>query len=81
MPATPFEPLEPDNIIIDGEVVVTSHPEIKPILTNSGPIYPARGVIITEDGQTILTGYPTDNVATRTPTPKPNCKYSNQLSD
>jgi filamentous hemagglutinin family protein len=82
MPATPFEPLEPDNIIIDGEVVVTSHPEIKPILTNNGPIYPAMGVLQTPDGQTILTGYPTDNVATRTPTPKKNCRYStNSVSD
>jgi filamentous hemagglutinin family protein len=51
--------------------------EIKPIRTSRGDIYPARGIIKTKDGQTILTAYPTDNVATRTPTPKKNCNYSN----
>jgi hypothetical protein len=76
LPATPFEPLDADNIIIDGEVVAASQLDIKPIKTSHGDIYPARGVIITEDGQTILTAYPTDNVPTRTPTPKKNCRYS-----
>jgi large exoprotein involved in heme utilization and adhesion len=47
--------------------------EIKPISTSYGDIYPARGIIKTADGRVILTAYPTDNVATRTPTPKANC--------
>ena len=38
-----------------------------------GDIYPARGIIKTEDGQIILTVYPTDNINTRTPQISPNC--------
>ena len=47
--------------------------EIKPIKTSIGDIYPARGVIKTEDGRIILTTYPTDNVNTRTPHNSANC--------
>jgi filamentous hemagglutinin family protein len=47
--------------------------EIEPIRTSKGDIYPARGIIKTADGRVILTAYPTENIATRTPTPKPNC--------
>ena len=32
-----------------------------------GDIFPARGIIKTEDGQVILTAYPTDNIHTRIP--------------
>ena len=42
-------------------------PDIKPIKTSKGDIFPARGIIKTEDGQVILTAYPTDNIDTRTP--------------
>ena len=48
-------------------------PDIKPIKTSMGDIYPARGVIKTEDGRVILTTYPTDNVNTRTPHNSANC--------
>ena len=48
-------------------------PHIKPIETSMGDIYPARGIIKTEDGEIILTVYPTDNVNTRTPHNSANC--------
>jgi filamentous hemagglutinin family protein len=80
LPAQPIEPLESDNIIIDGVTVAANDPEIKPIPTDHGDIYPARGIIFKKNGDFILTAYPTDNVATRTPTPKKNCNYSNPVS-
>ncbi len=46
---------------------------IKPIKTSMGDIYPARGIIKTEDGEIILTVYPTDNLNTRTPDNSANC--------
>ena len=48
-------------------------PDIKPIETSMGDIYPARGIIKTEDGEIILTVYPTDNINTRTPHKSANC--------
>ena len=48
-------------------------PHIKPIKTSMGDIYPARGIIKTEDGEIILTVYPTDNIDTRTPHNSANC--------
>ena len=50
--------------------------DIKPIKTDSGDIYPARGIIKTEDGQIILTRYPTDNINPRTPHKSANCTPS-----
>ena len=47
--------------------------DIKPIKTDRGDIYPARGVIKTEDGRIILTTYPTENIYTRTPHKSANC--------
>ena len=51
-------------------------PHIKPIKTSMGDIYPARGIIKTEDGKIILTAYPTDNVNSRTPHKSANCNPS-----
>ena len=48
-------------------------PDIKPIETSMGDIYPARGVIKTDDGRIILTTYPTDNANTRTLHKSANC--------
>ena len=48
------------------------YPDIKPIKTSQGDIYPARGIIKTEDGGFILTAYPTD-IDTRTPHIASNC--------
>ena len=50
--------------------------EIKPIKTSMGDIYPARGIIKTEDGKIILTSYSTDNINTRTPHNSANCTHS-----
>ena len=44
--------------------------------TSRGDIYPARGMIKTEDGKIILTRYPTDNIDTRTPHKSANCTPS-----
>ncbi len=60
---------EPNNI----STLQAQHPDIKPIKTSIGDIYPARGVIKTEDGKVILTTYPTDNINTRTPQISANC--------
>ena len=49
---------------------------IQPIKTSRGDIYPARGIIKTEDGKIILTRYPTDNINTRTPHKSANCTPS-----
>ena len=47
--------------------------EIKPFRTDNGYIYPARGVIIQEDGTVTLTTYPTDYQNNRVPKNSVNC--------
>jgi filamentous hemagglutinin family protein len=74
IPPEAIEPLQADNIIIDQKFAANYiPPEIKPIQTDNGDIYPARGIIKTADGGIILTAYPTENIPTRTPIIKPNC--------
>ena len=74
IPPQPIEPLQADNIIIDSKFAANYiPPEIEPIETDNGDIYPARGIIKTADGGIILTAYPTENIPTRTPIVKPNC--------
>jgi large exoprotein involved in heme utilization and adhesion len=74
IPPQPIEPLQADNIIIDQKFAANYiPPEIEPIETSQGDIYPARGIIKTADGGIILTAYPTENIPTRTPIIKPNC--------
>jgi filamentous hemagglutinin family protein len=46
--------------------------QVKPILTQYGPIFLARGVVKTKDGQVILTAYPQNNTE-RTPVNSRNC--------
>ena len=78
---TPTAPLTADALVIEGKSspLETRQPEsvqqqqIKPIVTAQGPIYPARGIIFKENGDIILTAYPTDNVQ-RTPQNSPNCR-------
>jgi filamentous hemagglutinin family protein len=49
---------------------------------NPDDIVPARGMIVKENGDIILTGYPTPNVVPRTPTGSANCgSYSNRTID
>ena len=80
IPRQPIEPFDSDLILVD-EPITTSNlqgqsPEIKPIKTSIGDIYPARGIIKTENGKIILTSYPTDNINTRTPYNSANCTPS-----
>ena len=80
---TPTKPLTADALVIEGKSspLGTRQPEslqreeIKPIITAQGPIYPARGIIFKENGDIILTAYPTDNVQ-RLPQNSPNCHKS-----
>ena len=52
--------------------------QIQPVKTSVGDIYPARGVIVREDGTVTLTAYPTNNIATRTPENAVNCNQTMQ---
>ncbi|MGK7893477.1 MAG: filamentous hemagglutinin N-terminal domain-containing protein [Xenococcus sp. (in: cyanobacteria)] len=63
--------LEEDDLTTENDH--SYYPEIQPIETSIGDIYPARGIIKTEDGQIILTAYPTDNIKSRTPYISANC--------
>ncbi|MGK7898629.1 MAG: filamentous hemagglutinin N-terminal domain-containing protein [Xenococcus sp. (in: cyanobacteria)] len=80
IPRQPIESLSSDEILINGQITTlqpqTQYPNIKPIKTSMGDIYPARGIIKTEDGKIILTSYPTDNINTRTPHNLANCTSS-----
>ncbi len=78
MPPEPTEPFIADPILVNGQTSTQNpqahYPDIKPIKTSIGDIYPARGVIVTESGEVILTAYPTDNIDTRTPY-RANCTH------
>ncbi|MGK7894504.1 MAG: beta strand repeat-containing protein [Xenococcus sp. (in: cyanobacteria)] len=73
----PTKPFDSETILVDEEItnsnIQANYPEIKPIKTSMGDIYPARGIIKTEDGKIILTAYSTDNTNTRTPHNSANC--------
>ncbi len=91
VPPTPDSPLSADVLLGDGKPITpnisqshhqqTTHnisPQVQPIKTSIGDIYPARGVIKTEDGKVILTAYSTGNNATRTPSNITSCNSSNR---
>ena len=79
----PDLPLSAEILSVGGKIVPESNTsntptnpastQIKPIQTNNGEIYPAMGIVRTEDGRIILTAHPTANNDPRTPTKKPNC--------
>jgi len=46
---------------------------IKPVKTDHGDIYPARGIMISEDGTIVLTAYPTNHKNNRVPQNAANC--------
>ena len=77
IPPEPTEPMDSDTIFSQGQTSIQNlqsyYPEIKPIKTDDGDIYPARGVIKTEDGRIILTAYPTEGIDNRNPHIKANC--------
>ncbi|MGK7895377.1 MAG: filamentous hemagglutinin N-terminal domain-containing protein [Xenococcus sp. (in: cyanobacteria)] len=73
----PTEPLDSENILVEEEItpanIQANYPEIKPIATSQGEIYPARGIIKTQEGKIILTAYSTDNLNDRTPNISADC--------
>ncbi len=77
VPPLATKTFDSDSIIVNGEIAAPNlkaqYPEIKPIKTSIGDIYPARGVIKTKEGKVILTTYSTDNINTRTPHISANC--------
>ena len=80
IPPEPTEPIDSDAIIVNGKLTnLDPHVQsqnIQPIETSQGDIYPARGVIVKDSGEVILTAYPTDNIDTRTPHIQANCTHS-----
>ncbi|ELS04518.1 filamentous hemagglutinin family N-terminal domain [Xenococcus sp. PCC 7305] len=77
VPSVPTDAFNSDNILIEEqntyENLQARNPEIKPIKTGMGDIYPARGIIKTADNKIILTAYTTDKINSRTPHVSPNC--------
>ena len=83
IPPKPTEPLTSDAIIIDGKSVTsqTENEEERKFVTviereeplKIDEIVPARGIIIKENGDVILTAYPTPNTTGRTPNQLANC--------
>ena len=63
----PGEPLDSLNVYVNGES--TSAEAIPaPVETAQGKIQPARGILVTDTGEIILTPYRTDNAGNRIPT-------------
>ncbi|MDJ0741946.1 MAG: hypothetical protein QNJ32_01150 [Xenococcaceae cyanobacterium MO_167.B27] len=86
VPPAPNLPLSVELLLIDGKPITPNFSQlnnhqttqnitsqIQPVKTSQGDIYPARGIIKTEDGRIILTAYPTNNNATRNPTDAASC--------
>ncbi len=79
VPPAPDLPLNSQTIMVNGkdtgtEIIQTQYPEIKPIPTSQGDIFPAQGIVVTEDGKVILTAYRTDShTTTRTVKGAANC--------
>jgi filamentous hemagglutinin family protein len=68
IPPQPTEPFNSDNILINGQFLPVEtveseervlKEEYAPIMTDQGLIYPARGMIVKENGDVLLTAYPT----------------------
>ncbi len=77
IPPTTNEPFVSDAILLEEQVIPSlaqfQYQDIEPIKTSTGDIYPARGIIKTEDGKIILTPYITQNNNIRTPHNSDNC--------
>lgn len=67
IPPAPDLPLNSHNISINGESPNYTPSIPQPIETSKGKIQPARGVVVTESGEVILTAYRTDNLGERIP--------------
>ncbi|BAZ46440.1 filamentous hemagglutinin family outer membrane protein [Chondrocystis sp. NIES-4102] len=72
IPVSPDQPLTPQNLIINGEIN-TASAIAEPINTSIGKIQIARGIKVRENGQVILTAYPTEGIRERLPQGKTNC--------
>lgn len=76
IPPQPIEPFGFDGILVNGRIaepsLQTHDSEIEAIKTEIG-IIPARGVLVKESGEVVLTAYPTDKIDTRTPQITANC--------
>ncbi|BAZ45864.1 hypothetical protein NIES4102_28920 [Chondrocystis sp. NIES-4102] len=72
VPTAPAQPLISQHTHINGEIDVASA-TIEPIKTSVGKIQLARGMTVKENGQVILTAYPTNNAGERIPQVKINC--------
>ncbi|MDJ0593026.1 MAG: hypothetical protein QNJ72_24070 [Pleurocapsa sp. MO_226.B13] len=73
IPAEPGLPLDSQNISINDENTNSTSTIPEPIETAQGKIQPARGVIVTESGEIILTAYRTDRSGGRLPSRSLNC--------
>ncbi len=88
MPALATDPLTSDQISIGGENEEDVKPSSKkspgrvvtvteqPNPPSSKDIVPARGMIVNEKGEIVLTAYPTPNTSQRTPTSSVSCTGS-----
>jgi filamentous hemagglutinin family protein len=80
IPPQPVEPFTADSIIVDGKTSTSENraqrqlqEQYPPIATNSGYIYPARGVIVGKNGEVILTAYPVGDNPQRNLVASANC--------
>ncbi|MEM9274235.1 MAG: filamentous hemagglutinin N-terminal domain-containing protein [Cyanobacteria bacterium P01_F01_bin.143] len=79
IPPEPNTPLTAESLLLDDRAIaleknphyIPAH--IKPVKTDNGDIYPARGVIVQEDGTVILTAYSIDDQNHRVPQVAGNC--------
>ncbi len=91
VPPEPNLPLSGEVLLGDGKPITpnvsqlhnqeTSHniaPQVQPVKTSVGDIYPARGIIKTQDGRVILTAYPTSNSPARVPDDVSNCSVRDE---
>ena len=83
IPPQPTEALTADSIIIGGKssptesenrVQTTPEKQYPPLATDKGNIYPARGVVVQEDGTIVLTAYPVSNNTQHTLVASQNCQ-------
>ncbi|MEM9272712.1 MAG: hypothetical protein AAGA80_07080, partial [Cyanobacteria bacterium P01_F01_bin.143] len=79
IPPEPNTPLPAESLLLDDRAIaLDQNPHyipayIKPVKTDNGDIYPARGVIVQEDGTVILTAYSNDEQNNRVPQTAANC--------
>ncbi len=73
IPPEPVLPLDSHNIFINSDLTDPTSTIPEPIETSRGKIQPARGIVLTESGEIVLTAYRTDNSGERIPEGSINC--------